>query len=144
MVCVLNYNTACIRVLRSVHFRFYSVFKLFFLFALTLIISGCFCGDSFSDRIKDLSSPGSCPSETDIPPVDAVLAKINSFKNSIASEAGNNSVSLRAFQTAEIGDIYILDQNDESIQSYIGSAEVVVPLGEADEESRIANLGSFS
>lgn len=91
--------------------------RVFFITLLAFSVSGCDkcdihkilpmfdeCDEPTSATVRDIEAE-----------IDTALENIRDFRNKIASEAGDNSVSLRSLQTAELGDVFILNEQNDSV-----------------------------
>ena len=104
-------------------------------------LSGCkpLCEAGIKKYCED---PVSTPDP--VPVVNKALSILNQFQQELALQAGNNSLGLRSFQSANLGDLFIYNVIDDSIQSYTGNVTSKVPLTDTDNEIAVKNLSSLS
>lgn len=109
-----------------------------------LLLSGCEEWDDFLCDVFDSGCEDSPPLQPGPGAVETLLSEINEFKQGIATGAGNNSTALRPFQTAEVGDIWIRNFEDGSLQNYIGNASTILAFDNSDKIRSVKNLSSLN
>jgi hypothetical protein len=76
----------------------------FYLFIILINTSCC----EWTDSCKD----------PDEPTYEEAISTINSFKSNLMSSAGPNSIQLKSFQSARVGEVWILHQCKSTIQNF--------------------------
>jgi hypothetical protein len=86
-------------------------------FYFSLIFSACIAMIAACNHEEEDADNGGNPNAR----IEEALGEIRQLKAQVALEAGNNGIALRSFQTAAPGDIWIMNSNDNSIQSRSGN-----------------------
>jgi len=75
--------------------------------------------------------------------VSDALEELRNIREEVAKEAGNDAIALRSFQAVNIGDVFILNEEDRSIQNYTHNIEDITYSElekEATESEALQNL----
>ncbi|MBI4651323.1 hypothetical protein HY745_08600 [Candidatus Desantisbacteria bacterium] len=123
--------------------------KIFYIVLILLLVSGLACDKKTQDQIDHieirlgLKHHKKTSQKTEAEILQNRLNSIANFRKSIALQIDNSAIALKSLQFAKPGDIFILNNNnnDKSIQNYIGNISLYDSFEQKIEERNMGQLG---